>query len=183
MSEEWENIAGLSGYQCSDHGRVRSVDRIVLHGRTGTAMRKGYVLKLQVDRGGYLRHGIKASFGVTPLVHRLVAIAFIPNPENKPQVNHKDGDKQNNNIINLEWTTIRENVQHAYDNNLKHGRGGETSPMAKLKQIDVIKIRALSASGYRSKDIASLFNVSRGHIVDIVAKKKWKELSNANTKS
>ena len=63
-------------------------------------------------------------------VHRMVAITFIPNPENKPEVNHKDGNKHNNDISNLEWVSKSENVIHAFKHGLKHGKSGSKSHFA-----------------------------------------------------
>ena len=74
----------------------------------------------------------------TYFVHRLIAKAFIPNPKNKSQVNHRDGNKQNNCVDNLEWVTPRENTKHAYDNGLTHLKVGADSPNAiKINQYDL----------------------------------------------
>lgn len=109
MNEIWKDIAGYEGlYEVSSKGRVRSLPR-----QTGKFGIKGRILKQFNNRGGYCcvclsKEGCSATIGV----HRLVAIAFVPNPENKPQVNHKDEDKQNNNADNLEWVTLQENLEH-----------------------------------------------------------------------
>lgn len=97
----------------------------------------GHILTPQKDKKGYLRvrlslHDEKA----TAKVHRLVAIAFISNPDGKPQVNHKDTDKSNNNVGNLEWVTNGENQIHAYKTGLNYvtGRAGrKKKPVCKLK--------------------------------------------------
>lgn len=96
----------------------------------------GHILKQQEDNKGYLRvrlslHDKKA----TAKVHRLVATAFIPNPYRKPQVNHKDTDKHNNNVLNLEWATNGENQIHAY----QHGKNYVTG-RAGRKKIPVCKV-------------------------------------------
>ena len=74
-------------------------------------------------------------------VNRLIAQAFIPNPENKPTVNHKNGNKLDNRVENLEWMTREENMQHAYDNALKKPTRGPFNAQAKLSESDVRYIR------------------------------------------
>lgn len=102
MVEEWKTIDINPNYEVSNFGRVRN--------------KKGHIIKLQVGTYGYLQVNLDFNGkNKTKKVHRLVAKAFIPNIENKPQVNHIDGNKKNNHINNLEWCTNRENVQHAFD--------------------------------------------------------------------
>ena len=101
MKEYWKDIEGYEGlYQISNLGRVKS-------------FYSGKVLKAYKTRNGYLsirlsKNGISHGFSI----HRLVANAFIPNPENKPEVNHIDEDKTNNKVSNLEWNTRLENMRH-----------------------------------------------------------------------
>ena len=107
-------------------------------------------------------------------VHRLVAMAFISNPYNKPTVNHIDGNKENNNVFNLEWATSKEQMQHAFDMGLYNLRG-ESSPLAKLTHENVKKIRELYKTGkYFHREIGEMFGVSRRHIGDIVNYELWR---------
>lgn len=108
MSEIFKDIEGTSEYyQISNFGRVKSIKRkwvledIIL---TTIVSKSGYCVVNMMNLG-------KLKVGK---IHRLVAQAFIPNPENKPEVNHKDGNKLNNHVSNLEWCTGKENMQHAY---------------------------------------------------------------------
>lgn len=109
-------------YQVSNYGRVKSSSRITKVGIKNVKQikRKDLVLKQQLSTKKYLQVRLydKKGKGKTLKVHRLVAQAFIPNPNNLPQVNHIDGNKQNNNVNNLEWVSNYENIQHAIKNGL-----------------------------------------------------------------
>lgn len=104
-AEEWRDIEGYEGYQVSSEGRVRSLNRTVI--RNGIEIhRKGKILKPIKDRYGYLQYRLyKNKKMKNVLAHRLVANAFLPNPDNLPQVNHKDETPYHNNVENLEWCT------------------------------------------------------------------------------
>lgn len=110
MAEVWKDIIGYDGfYQVSNLGRVRSTNRLV-----NNKPCVGQILKTQIDKGGYLYVALSAHcFHKVYKVHRLVATAFIPNPENKPQVNHINGVKTDNRVENLEWNTAQENKIHS----------------------------------------------------------------------
>lgn len=103
----------------SDDGKVYTLDHSNLRKNGRIDNRKGKQLKPKVDRYGYetivlTKDGMRKNY----TIHKLVALAFIPNPENKPTVNHKDGNKLNNNVSNLEWATHKEQKVHAWNNNL-----------------------------------------------------------------
>lgn len=120
MGEQWKDVPGYEGlYQCNALGQVRSLARTVLDscGRVRTIPNK--LLKPFKDHQGYLLVGLCHSGKVSNIsVHRIVASAFIPNPNKLPQVNHIDCNKENNNVENLEWVTAKENTYHAYLHNL-----------------------------------------------------------------
>lgn len=119
--EQWREIKEFEGiYEVSNEGRVRSIERDVVK-KTGVIQRrKGCIMQGSTEKRGYKRVSLmKNGKTYNRSKHRLVAQAFIPNPENKPEVNHIDGDKANNNKENLEWATPSENKQHAFDTGLR----------------------------------------------------------------
>jgi len=111
MQEIWKDIEGYERYyQVSNIGRVRSLDRIVKHSAGRERISYGKVLSQSLDGGGYPTVGIsKDGCAKRVHIHRLVAVAFIPNFDNSPEVNHLDENKLNNRANNLEWCTRKEN--------------------------------------------------------------------------
>lgn len=182
MQEIWKSLKGIveygDYYEVSNLGRVRSIDRRV-NSRNGKRLVKGKILKQQVDKYGYMRvHCYMNNKSKQYQVHRLVALSFISNPDNKPQVNHKDGNKQNNRVDNLEWSTNKENVEHAFSIGLNEGIKGEENVNAKLTENDVVNIYNLyKTNKYSMKDLADKFNTSETNVYDIVNRKRWKHLN------
>ena len=111
MKEIWKDIKGYEGlYQVSNLGRVKSLERKVLRSEGEYRTISERILKPQTTLRGYQRIGLHYK-GINKLfrIHRLVAQAFIPNPDNKPEVNHIDGKTSNNRVDNLEWVTAAQN--------------------------------------------------------------------------
>lgn len=138
MVEKWKDIKGYEGfYQISNLGRVKS-----LGGWCGTAKRKEKIRSVSLTQDGYVKiRLIHQGRDRTARVHRLVAEAFILNPDNKDTVNHIDGNKQNNEVTNLEWADRAEQMQHAYCLGLKTSKVGSLNPNAKLTDEQVREIR------------------------------------------
>lgn len=115
-SEGWVYILGYKYYLISSFGRVKSLERQVKHNYGGLRTIKEKFLKFSINEDGYYIVTLtQDSKSKTFLIHRLVCSAFHPNPENKPEVNHKDCDKLNNYKTNVEWNTRLENMKHAWD--------------------------------------------------------------------
>lgn len=127
LEEIWLPVVSYEEfYMVSNIGNVKSLGRVT-YGEYRTRINNPKMLKKTPSKSrgrkgkGYFCVRLMDKDGTkkTHLIHRLVAEAFIPNPDNKETVNHIDGDKQNNRITNLEWNTYGENNQHAYDNGMK----------------------------------------------------------------
>ena len=140
MEEIWKDIPGYEGvYQVSNLGQVKSLQMWSSVQRRYCQREK--IMKQYQSTTGYFQINLKTE-GTRKLglVHRLVAQAFIPNPDNKPQVNHKDGNKRNNSVSNLEWVTNAENMDHARANGLHEGH--QRFCNSKKKRIIAIHIES-----------------------------------------
>lgn len=116
--EMWKKINEFDNYEVSNLGRVKSLNHFAKNGN-GTRIVRGRILKLIYDKDGYYMVSLRQNAIRYPKkVHRLVAEAFIQNPENKPQINHKNCIKTDNRVSNLEWVTHSENMLHSYKNGL-----------------------------------------------------------------
>ena len=181
MSEVWKSIEGYEGqYEVSSHGRVRSIPRIIKMSmtskKTGRTTHYDYHHKGKMIAGTDNTHGYlcvllsKKNIPTVKLVHRLVALAFIDNPENKPEVDHIDNVSRNNNVTNLRWCTRKENLQYAS----KMGILRERNNLQHLDYADAVEIRRLYASGEASQlKIAAMYNTTQPHVSNIVTFKTW----------
>lgn len=168
MKEEWKPVIGYEGrYEISNYGRLKRLF-------------KGERILKNSFSGGYKRHSLfKDKKGVKCFIHRLVAQAFIPNPENKPFINHKDFNRANNNVSNLEWCTSKENTVHCVVNGRQNHPKvwGEKHSQAKLKTEDILFIRNYNYKKTKSKkQIMDRFNISISHLNLILRKGTWKKL-------
>lgn len=165
MEEIWKDVEGWEGeYKISNFGRILSKKR-----------NKGWVeLKGSIDTGGYnyLCLYSKKEKRVQKWMHRLVAIYFIPNPNNHHDVNHKDGNKLNNRVDNLEWVNRRENVAHA--NKL---RGDKKLPSGVVYRKDTKKYKAQYWLNNKTYIIGNFFTPEEAHKAYL---KKLKEIGSSN---
>lgn len=163
---EWLEVAGSPNYIIFKDGRLWN-SKTLRFIKPKTIAGKYQDVSLRLD----------GSYRYTTL-HRLLAEAFIPNPQNHPQVNHLDGNKQNNNLENLEWVTAKENSQHAIATGLKIAPMGEQFSGSKLTEDQVIQIRSeyIPRKVSRAK-LAEKYHVSQGTIQCILERKTWKHVA------
>lgn len=172
--EIWKDIKGYEDlYEVSNLGRVKSLEKEIWNGK-GYYIKKEYYKKitfcapvpygqLNLNKNGKQK---------MHYIHRLVAQAFIPNPENKKEVNHKDGNKSNNLSENLEWVTRLENIEHSI-NVLGNRQDGRFNNNTKLNEFDIKKIRK---DKRKHAEIANQYNVSRTCITMIKNYKNWQHI-------
>ena len=177
-NEIWKDIIDFENYyQVSNFGNIKSLERWVNSTSNSKQLRPSKILKGNIDRDGYKKVTLsKENKFKYYTIHRLVALYFIDNPENKPTVNHIDGDKLNNNDWNLEWNTISEQNKHAYSIGL-NSRKGELNNCSKLKEEQVLLINELLQS-LSISEISLQFNVSKSTIYDIKKGNNWNYLTN-----
>jgi hypothetical protein len=153
----WINYKGK--YDISPEGLIRNSETC-------------QVLKGTPNRKGYLNVTL---YGKTVYLHRAVAETFLENADKLPQVNHKDGNKTNNDLENLEWITNSGNMQHAYDNGLINiaSKSGENCTSSKLTEEEVLLIRDLQGS-LPSREVGKIFNLNKTQVLRIWNRKNWK---------
>lgn len=175
MEEIWKDIKGYEGiYQVSNYGKIRSLDRIdkINH------FHKGRILK-PASIKGYLHVNLSVDGNINDVaIHRVVAETFIPNPHNLPQINHKDENKQNNMVTNLEFCTPKHNVNYGTRTiRASISQSGEKSHKHKLTQKEVEEIKSIykrKSKDFNQKKLAQKYNVSFQEISNIIRGKKWK---------
>jgi len=175
--EVWVDIKGYEGvYMVSTRGRIKSLDRIVMS--RGRAMpRKGRILRPNIYKNGYL--WVLLTKDKNPLqffVHRIVATHLIDNPNNLPFVNHIDWDKTNNDTLNLEWCTPKQNVHHALNNGLLECMQGENYHSAALTNKQAIEIRDGYNKGDNIYSIAAKYDVHSTTIRRVIQRKTFKNI-------
>lgn len=173
MNEEWRPVIGFEdSYEVSNLGRVRSKTRMVKNGKTSMRLQEGNIRKTSITRLGYENVGMSKDCKEKKYyVHRLVAQAFIPNTEDKETVNHIDGVKTNNCVSNLEWATLKENIQHSFDINIRKIATGSRNGNAKLSDEDVQYIRENSDKNggtMTTVELRKKFNVHHSTISEII---------------
>lgn len=181
--EIWKDIEGFEGfYQISNLKRVRSLGFLTSSNikHNSSIYRKGRVLKPILKNTGYYSFNLCKN-GVRQMkdLHRIFAEAFLPNPENKPEINHINGIKTDNNLSNLEWVTRKENALHAYKTNLMPGIKtyyGEENPVSKLNNAKVREIKRMLKMGIMQTQIAKTFAVNPSTIKAIKQNKTWKQV-------
>lgn len=156
-------IKNSEGYYAREDGKVV--------GKTGI------ILKPTLTKYGYNHVSIKVNGRfVSQRVHRLIAQAFIPNPDNLPEVNHKNGIKTDNRVSNLEWVTSQQNQLHS---TRVLGKGvGEDHPMAKITEQKVHEICKLFSAGYQNKQVSEITGVGKDTIHKIRSRETWIDISN-----
>jgi len=136
MNVIWKDVIDYEGlYKVSNLGRVKSLNRYV-DGKNGhLQFKEGIILHNNIGSNGYPKIDLSKNGNIkTATIHRIMAMVFIPNPENKSQINHKNSVRNDNRIPNLEWATSSENVQHGWDNgrvSVHKGKFGSKSQTAK----------------------------------------------------
>lgn len=161
--EIWKQIQGFENYEVSNRGNIRNVTT-------------GKILKPEITHKGYFRISLSTNgVKIKKRVHRLVAEAFIENPYNKPQINHKDGNKINNDISNLEWCNNSENMKHAWQN-------GMIDKDLSIKNLKITR-KPINQYTYDGKLIATYLSGKHAEIVTGINSRKISDCCYGRRKS
>ena len=165
--EQWKDVyinGKLTNYLVSNHGKVfsKSTKRIL----APTKNKEYPQVKISASNREYTRK-----------IHRLIAEAFIPNPDNKPEINHKDGNRGNNELTNLEWVTHSENVKHAYDTGLTKIRHGINASNSKYNDEQIHEVCKLLEEDKGNRYIVSKTGVGDSAISNIKNGRQWTHIS------
>lgn len=173
-SEIWRPIPDfIDIYSASNIGRIKS-HRRPRFGKLGFLSER--LLKIKNNSNGYPTVRIwRDCVGKSWTVHRLVLLAFVPNPSNLPWINHIDGNPMNNRLENLEWCSMSRNAQHAYDIGLKQKMLGSSNGRAKLTEEDVRAIRGLAGKATQV-ELGKIYGVSQAQIGLIIRRDFWKHV-------
>jgi predicted XRE-type DNA-binding protein len=181
--EEWKDIPGMEGYyQCSNIGRVKSLDKLVSwtskKGMCCYRQRKGRILSPSKYRYLQLHLSLDGK-KIMAYVHRLVALTWIENPDNLREVDHINGNRYDNTVDNLRWVSPSTNMKSAYDNfQQKHG---EHSCKAKLTTNQMFEIRDLYKNKQLSQEaIGKIYGISQSQVGNITRGVRWKRIIGGN---
>lgn len=170
MREVFEDLKGYEeSYQISDQGRIFTKRRL-----DGNRIIYGRELHPLITKDGYLKVRLtKNSVATGYYIHRLVAKQFIENPYNLPEVNHRDGNKFNNKVSNLEWCSKQDNMKHAAKHSLiQHGAARPSAKLTEEQVLEIYKLKGIMAA----KEIGAYYGVSKNTINLILRGKKWSYL-------
>lgn len=176
--EEWKVIPGFTRYLASSEGRIKNTN--------WRQTKKTKMMKLKVKYDGYVGIQLARDYLTqypSLLVHRLIALVFIPNPNNYPEINHKNSIRTDNRVENLEWCTHQYNMTHANEEG-NHNVKGENHPLAKLTNQDIIDIRAMyfprarlkNNGKYNCVQIANMYNLNVSTIRRIIKNRSWSHI-------
>lgn len=161
MSEIWKLISEDTKYSVSNCGSIK-------------VNKTNRIMKQHISRGGYYAICIGKKHRYS---HRLVALEFLSNFENKPEINHIDGNKLNNNASNLEWIDRSNNMKHAYNIHLMQKPKGIKHPKAKLTEADVMEIKRLVKLGISQTEVSQQYNLHKTTINRIILGKAWSHVN------
>lgn len=172
--EVWKSVVGYEGlYEVSSLGRVKSLER-KCNTRSGIRTVPEKILVNGLDSYGYYQVNLYVeNIRNTWKVHRLECLAFLPNPENKRSINHKNGVKTDNRLENLEWSTEKENTVHAHKNGLARGRRGEEHGQTNLTEIQAREIK-YNHDDKTGVELSKMYGITTSSVSAIRNGKRWK---------